>query len=402
MSQGGPRATRRHLLGYAGAGGAGLLAGAGIVGAASLAGDEPAAAAPVVPTTISPYGSHQPGVTAPTAAATRLVALDLAAGTDPEQLGRLMRLWTGSIVALTQGRAAPGDTARDLAQANVGLTVTVGWGRRLFARTGLVRHRPPALAAVPAFGHDRLQRRWTGGDLLLMIAAADATTVDHVTRRLVLDAAPFAQTRWVQDGSWRGLDADHQPVTGRNLFGQVDGTGNLRPDDPLFDATVWTKVPSWFAGGTTLVVRRIRMDLDTWDTLTRDEQERSIGRDLAVGAPLGGTHESDTPDFSATGPDGRPLIPADAHMRLSHPSHNGGARILRRGLNYTTSTEGRFEAGLVFCSFQADIAGQFTPLQRRLDEGDALNEWTTAIGSAEFAVLPGFAEDGWLGQTLLG
>ena len=63
---------------------------------------------------------------------------------------------------------------------------------------------------------------------------------------------------------------------------------------------------------------------------------------------------------------------------------------------------GRSHAGLIFCSFQADIATQFVPLQQRLDEGDALNEWTTAIGSAEFAILPGFERGGWLGERLLG
>ncbi len=53
-------------------------------------------------------------------------------------------------------------------------------------------------------------------------------------------------------------------------------------------------------------------------------------------------------------------------------------------------------------SFQADIDSQFTPIQRRLDRGDALNTWTTAVGSATFAILPGFEEGGWLGEPLLG
>ena len=40
-------------------------------------------------------------------------------------------------------------------------------------------------------------------------------------------------------------------------------------------------------------------------------------------------------------------------------------------------------------------------MQQRLDLADLLNEWTTATGSAVFAVMPGFAEGGWLGDTLL-
>ncbi|MEZ5097329.1 MAG: Dyp-type peroxidase [Nocardioides sp.] len=332
-----------------------------------------------------------------------MVAFTLEDGVDAAALGRFMRLWTGTIEAVTQGRAAPGDTARDLAQANLDLTVTVGWGPELFAKVGLPDARPAALADVPSFRHDRLEPRWSGGDLVVLVGAADDTTVTHVLRRMVLDARPFARVRWDQAGSWRGLDGDQRPTTGRNLFGQVDGTGNLTPADPLFDATLWAKTPDWFAGGTTLVVRRIRMDLEEWDRLTRDEQERAIGRDLTLGAPLTGTAESDQPDLDAVDDQGRPVIPADAHVRLAHPSRNGGARILRRGLNYTDydPVARRHEAGLVFCAFQADLGAQFVPLQRRLDRGDALNTWTTAVGSASAAVLPGFQRGGWLGDTLL-
>ncbi len=395
-----PGPTRRHILGYAGAGGLGLIAGGGAALARGRAGAGEAET-PTVPATLSPYGVHQPGITAPTPAATRIVALDLHGTVDRAGLGRLMRLWSGTIAASTQGRPPPGDTARDLAQANVDLSVVAGWGPELFDKVGLGAERPPALAVIPAFTHDRLQQRWSGGDLMLMVGASDDTSVTHALRRLVLDAAPFATPRWEQFGSWRGLDAGHAPATGRNLFGQVDGTGNLLPDDPLFDSMLWTKTPDWFAGGTTMVVRRIRMDLEVWDTLTRDEQERSVGRDLTVGAPLGATAERDEPDFEAQDAAGRPVIPQDAHLRLAHHSVNGGARILRRGLNYTEATGGRRESGLVFCSFQADLESQFNRIQHRLDAGDALNEWTTAIGSAGFAVLPGFEPDGWLGDRLL-
>ncbi len=397
---------RRRVLGLAGAAGVGVLAGSGATTAVSQGAAQPSAGEPE-PTgpapTISPYGDHQPGVTAPAARATRVLALDLRPGVDRDALGRLMRLWSGDIEAAAQGRPAPGDTAPDLAQAAVGLTVTVGWGRSLFARTGLVPAMPAGLSAVPPMRHDRLEARWSGGDLLLLLSADDDTTVLHVLRRLLLDAEPFARVRWEQSGSWRGLDATGRPTTGRNLFGQVDGSGNLGPDDPLFGPTVWAKVPGWFAGGTTLVVRRIRMDLDRWDRLTRDEQQRVVGRDLDTGAPLTGGVESDqlaADDFAERDEGGRLVIPTHAHARLSHPLANGGARIFRKGVNYTTDGPQR-ESGLVFMSYQADIEAQFSRIQRRLDRTDALNEWTTAIGSAEFAVLPGYRPGGWLGQSLL-
>ena len=60
------------------------------------------------------------------------------------------------------------------------------------------------------------------------------------------------------------------------------------------------------------------------------------------------------------------------------------------------------EAGLLFAAFQADPVRQFVPMQQRLATGDLLNFWTTPIGSAVFAILPGPAEGEILGQALVG
>ncbi len=57
-------------------------------------------------------------------------------------------------------------------------------------------------------------------------------------------------------------------------------------------------------------------------------------------------------------------------------------------------------AGLIFLSFQADIGASFVPIQQRLDERDALNDWTTAIGSAVFAIPGGYPVDGYLASGL--
>ena len=58
-------------------------------------------------------------------------------------------------------------------------------------------------------------------------------------------------------------------------------------------------------------------------------------------------------------------------------------------------------SGLIFAAFQADVDAQFVPMQQRLAELDLLNEWTIPIGSAVFAVPPGCAEGGFVGETLL-
>lgn len=394
--------SRRRFLGLVGATAGGAVAGTAV----TLAADQsPADAIEVL--NYSPYGAHQAGVASRPARTTEVLAFDLLHPEDASALARLMRLWSGDVEALMHGRPAPGDAAPDLAQAGVGLTITVGLGPGAFSAPELSARKPSWLEQIPPMQHDQLEEQWSGGDAVIVIAASDGTTVAHVSRRMVTDAMPFARLRWMQSGSWNPHDAHGRPVTGRNLFGQVDGSGNSRPGTPAYDATVWSTSPPWMAGGTSLVVRRIRMDLDEWDTLTRFEQERAVGRSLDEGSWLSGGGELDQPDFDLSR-DGHPAIPVDAHARLSHPTQNGGRAIVRKGANYVVASgEGMSgplsgpESGLVFLAFQADPVEQFVPLQQRLDMADALNTWTTAIGSAVFAVLPGFGAGGWLGQPLL-
>ncbi len=393
---------RRGLLGYLGTAAVGAAAGGGI--AAGLVTREASsdAAPTATAVTISPYGSHQPGVAQTTPAVLEVLSLRLLPAArparDPSALARLLRVWTTDIEALTAGRGAPGDTTPWLAQGGADLTVTVGLGDRALHGLDL----PEGYEPVPAMKHDALEQRWNGGDLIVLVAGVNGTTVAHAVRRILADARPWARLSWRQVGNWNGVTAQGKPQTGRNHFGQVDGSANPKPGSEAFDRTVWIGSGPW-RGGTTLVVRRIRMDLVTWDELTRDEQEKSIGRDLATGAPLTGGEETTDLVVDAQDRQGKRIIAADAHARRSHPDLNGGARIFRKGLNYVDgggSGEDP-ETGLVFLSFQADLRSQFTRIQHSLDIADQLNEWTTATGSAEFCILPGFAEGEWLGQHLL-
>jgi deferrochelatase/peroxidase EfeB len=170
------------------------------------------------------------------------------------------------------------------------------------------------------------------------------------------------------------------------------------------DQFVWVadEGPEWLHGGTYLVARRIRMKIEVWDRATLGDQENTIGRLKVSGAPLGGHDEFDTPDLTAKAPHG-PVIPDDAHIRLSAPSLNGGTRILRRGYSFTDGFDdvtGELDAGLFFISFQRDPS-QFEAVQRQLG-ADALNEYISHTSSAVFAVPPGIAPGTYAGQELLG
>ncbi len=395
------KVPRRNLLGYVGTSAAGVAVGA-LAGGAAVQSQRPEPS-PVLGQTYSLDSKHLAGIDTPVPAANTMVALDLLPKTDADALKRLLRMWTDDISALLAGRPVPGDVAPELAQPNRSLSVLVGFGPGVFKLPGLAAKKPAGFAKIPPMKHDRLLERWTGGDLLLWIASDDPTTTSYATMRLTRDAETFASLRWVQDGFWRATDPAGQPMTGRNLMGQVDGTAN--PTGETLAETLWAEGPDWFAGGTCLVVRRIEMNLETWDELTRERQEKVIGRRLSDGAPLTGENEQDQLDLEAKDDRGELVIPETAHARVAHPKQNSGRRMVRRGLSFATNEwrEGRWNrsAGLIFNALCANVAEQFVPIQQRLDQSDALNEWTTAIGSAVFAIPP--ALDGtrsYLGEGL--
>ncbi|MDH6179860.1 dye decolorizing peroxidase [Microbacteriaceae bacterium SG_E_30_P1] len=390
---------RQFLIGGAVAGvGAAAAVGADLVLNRS---SSPEAAAALNGAEIVPfYGRHQAGIADAAQAHATFIALDLLPETDRDALRRLMSILTGDAARLTQGVKALADSEPELAVVPARLTVTFGFGPEFVSRAG--GNAPTWLRPLPPFSIDKLDPAFTDGDLLLQIAADDPLTVAHATRMLLKDTRSFATVRWTQAGFRRAYGSERPGTTMRNLFGQVDGTTNAQPGTEEFDRIVWAE-RGWLAGGTSLVLRRIRMDLDKWDRLDRGGREQSVGRTLANGAPLTGTDEFDEPDFEAKTSIGFPVIPEFSHVRRSRPDDER-QRIFRRGYNYDERPAGESvsESGLLFASFQADVDAQFVPIQQRLADLDLLNEWTTPIGSAVFAVPPGCSEGGYIGETLLG
>lgn len=384
--------TRRRLLG-AGA----LAAGAGLTGCTRR---DPAA---VDPQTEPFFGAHQAGVaTAPQAYAT-LIALDLRPDhADRATLTSVMKLWTADAARLTQGLPALADTEPELAAQPSRLTVTVGYGPDLFSAVGLGAARPAAVTPLPSFRVDRLESRWSGGQLLVQVCADSLLAVSHACRVLIKNVRSMTTVRWIQRGFRNPPRSAAPGASMRNLMGQVDGTVNLDTAADL-DRLVWDDGRSqpWFGGGTTLVLRRIRAEMDTWDELDRASKELVVGRRLGSGAPLTGTRETDEPDFAAT-VNGITVIPENSHIALAH-HRTDSEQFLRRPYNYDDVPDaGRIsDSGLLFLAYQRDPATQFVPVQQRLADFDALNPWTTPVGSAVFAILPGVAEGGFLGEQVL-
>jgi deferrochelatase/peroxidase EfeB len=397
-----------------------VLAGAGVAGVAGAAagvdawvradGGEPAnPAAQAVPF----YGEHQGGIT--TAAQDRLhfVAFD-AITDDRDRLVEMLRDWTSAAARMTAGKdagvvgavdgapeAPPDDTGEALGLPPAQLTLTVGFGTSLFRdakgrdRFGIAARRPAALADLPHFPGDALQPEISGGDLCVQACANDPQVAVHAIRNLARIGFGVVSVRYSQLGFGRTSSTSRDQATPRNLMGFKDGTANLKAEDgKLLAEHLWvqpTDEPQWMAGGSYLVTRKIRMMIETWDRTSLAEQEAIIGRAKGSGAPLGGSGEFDPIDFDARGAGGQPAVPVDAHVRLAHPDHNGGARLLRRGYNFVDGSDGlgRLDAGLFFMAYQRDPRRQFVPVQTRLARHDTLNEYIRHVSSGLFACPPG-------------
>jgi dye decolorizing peroxidase len=409
--------SRRRLLGAAGAAGAaGLVLGAaGGAGAASVLREDPAdeglgPLASLGATEVMFHGKHQAGITTPLQARGHLIAFDLAPGAGRKEAVALLRRWSEVAGQLMAGRPSAGEdteVARDAGPSS--LTVTFGFGRTFFDRTGLTARRPVELDPLPDFSSDHLDARRSNGDLWVQIGSNDALVAFHALRAVQKEAGQAARVRWQMNGFNRSPGATAAPMTTRNLMGQVDGTGNPKPTDPDFEKRIFVPEDGgpagqeWMRGGSYAVVRRIRMLLDDWEKLPRGEQEAVIGRRKKDGSPLTGGDEFTEPDLEKVGPDGKPVIAADAHSRISAPEQNGGAAMLRRPFSYHDgiSADGTPDAGLLFICWQADPLRGFVPVQRKLDRGDALSKFIRHEASGLFAVPGGPGKGEYVGQRLL-
>ncbi|GAB49320.1 Dyp-type peroxidase [Mobilicoccus pelagius] len=351
------------------------------------------------------WGAHQSGIATPHQAHGVFLGFDLRRGADANSVRSMLRMLTDDAARLTAGRGPLGAVDAELATTPARLTVTFGFGVGLFDAIGKPEACPPHVRSMPAFRTDRLDRRWGSTDLLLQVCSEDPMTLTFAERRLVRDASDFATLRWAQRGFLPARGTEPDGTTPRNLMGMRDGTAN-ESDPNEVAAVLWNdgSTHPWLAGGSQLVLRRIRIDMATWDDLEIEAKEVAFGRRVADGSPLNGSKESDSIDREAVDEQGFTIISPTAHAARAQ-ARSGRERMIRRPYNYAvdteTGTETGTEEGLLFAAYQADLGTAFVPVQRRLAESDALNTWTTHIGSASYAIPPGAKEGSFVGDTLL-
>jgi deferrochelatase/peroxidase EfeB len=410
--------TRRSALLSATAFGVGVAADR-VLGQSSSNDEVPADAEAMQQNAVAFNGPRQAGIATPPPEFMTFAAFDLTSGSIDDLRG-LLQEWSVAAAALTKGQPhqvgsdVPGVPGSDPGEADglgpASLTITVGFGPSLFGVGGpdrfrLRSRRPSAMTQLPVFQGESIDPARSNGDLCVQACADHPQVAFHAIHTLTLIAGGIATLRWSQDGFGRTSSTSRSQATPRNLIGFKDGTNNIRFEDAgAMDDYVWVQPgdgPSWMVGGSYLVARRIKILFDVWDATGLEGQEEIIGRQKQSGAPLGGEKEHDPVDLAALRA-GRPIIPPDAHIRLSNPETNGGRRILRRGYSFSEPPEpgsGQIDAGLFFISFQRDPE-QFVSIQRGLSESDALNRHTLHTASALFACPPGSKPGGFIGEGL--
>jgi deferrochelatase/peroxidase EfeB len=413
--------SRRHLLGGAGLVGTGALLGVGGAFGADRrsSGDPSPSDTDLLDAVVPFYGRRQSGVTTPQQSRLVFAAFDVTT-TDVEEVKVLLGRWSAAAALMTEGRligpteirpeAAPFDTGEALGLGAQQLSVTVGFGTSMFdSRFGLANRRPAAMEPLPELPGDTVVNpAISDGDICVQACANDPQVAFHVIRNLARIGVGVVSLRWSQVGFGRASATSRAQQTPRNLMGFKDGTRNIKVEDPdVTDAFVWVGDETdqdWMHDGSYLVMRKIRMQIEAWDSDSLADQERVIGRTKEVGAPLSGAHEHDPLRLGQVDAAGNPLMPPESHVVLASPERNHGVQILRRGYNYADGidpTTGQIDAGLFFLAYQKNAHEQFVPVQRRLGAHDLLNAYIKHVSSGLYACPGGVEKVGdWFGRRL--
>ncbi|HHU11025.1 MAG TPA: Dyp-type peroxidase [Intrasporangiaceae bacterium] len=411
--------SRRGLLALGG----GATVALGAAGAMTLTGPRPQPGAAVEHGLEYPfYGEHQAGILTPAQDRMHFAAFDVRERCSREDLVELLQDWTYAASRLVLGLDVsasgafggnpllpPDDTGEAADLGSSGLTITFGFGPSLFRtatgedRFQLVDRMPADFVPLPKMANDFIRPEISGGDLCIQACANDPQVAVHAVRNLTRIAIGRAQLRWSQLGFGRTSSTSTTQATPRNLFGQKDGTNNLKAEQPdRLAEHVWiSDGPQWSHGGSYLIARRIAMTIEVWDGLQLGEQDRLLGREKGSGAPLSGGSEFTEIDFTRTGPDGKPLIDERSHVFRTHPDNNDGIAMLRRGYNYVDGNDdtGRLDAGLFFIAF-VKAPGRFARVHTNMARDDMFVEYLKTTSSSTFLVPRGIRDGEFVGQAL--
>jgi deferrochelatase/peroxidase EfeB len=319
-------------------------------------------------------------------------------GTTAEQVGQLLHQLWKTYQNLKRGKVS------DLPEVEVpasGLTVLVGYGPKAFALPGAQQALPEGLQPKFQF-RSPLQG---GGNPLLVGSKLNYLqglqrnlATEEVALQFIGDT-PLAVTRAIVE-TWKVLQDNLNPEMGeaplsvsgvfmgfnredhRSWIDFHDGVSNLPSGEPrrqvLEIKPETAGNDTWTIGGTYLTFIRLRVDLKTWRSLPRPEQELLVGRDKltgcaltaldlqgasapVVGCPFMGTRSVIEPGNESFREAPQAVAPnlQKSHIQRVNQLKDGNLsdpasfRVFRQGYEFLEGIEGgELALGLNFVSFQ--------------------------------------------------
>lgn len=252
------------------------------------------------------------------------------------------------------------------------LSCVVGIGSQLWDRL-FGQPRPAGLHPFQEIAGSRHTAVATPGDLLFHIRAQRTDLCFELATRLMDRLVTFAQVVDEVHG-FRSFDD-------RDLLGFVDGTEN--PDGAAATtAVVIGEEDPGFTGGSYVVVQKYLHDLDAWDALTVEEQERAIGRTKLSDIELADD-----------------VKPANSHVALNTIFDDNGEQQQIVRLNMPFGSVGAREFGTYFIGYarRPDVIEKMLRnmfIGRPPGNFDRILDFSTAVtGSLFFVPSAGFLDD---------
>jgi porphyrinogen peroxidase len=252
------------------------------------------------------------------------------------------------------------------------LTCVVGVGSGLWGRL-FGAPRPAGLHPFVELAGARHTAVATPGDLLFHIRAHRLDMCFELAQRLSTRLARYAQVVDEVHG-FRSFDE-------RDLLGFVDGTENPDGGAALAAVAIGAEDPE-FAGGSYVVVQKYLHNLDGWDALAVEEQERAVGRTKLSDIEL--------PDD---------VKPANSHVALNTIIDDDGEQqqIMRFNMPFGRVGAGEFGTYFIGYARSPDVIEQMLSnmfIGKPAGNHDRLLDFSTALtGNLFFVPTVDFLDD---------
>jgi putative iron-dependent peroxidase len=258
------------------------------------------------------------------------------------------------------------------------LACVVGIGSELWDRL-FGAPRPADLHPFRELTGARHTARSTPGDLLFHIRAHRLDLCFELAQRLTSRLKGYGNVVDEVHG-FRSFDE-------RDLLGFVDGTENPEGTAALAAVTIGEEDPE-FAGGSYVIVQKYLHDLDAWDALAIEEQERAVGRTKLSDIEL--------PDD---------VKPANSHVALNTIIDDNGEQqqIMRFNMPFGAVGAGEFGTYFIGYARSPDVIEQMLTnmfVGKPAGNHDRILDFSTAVtGNLFFAPTTDFLDDAPTART---